>query len=344
MKFIVRITIFIFCSFSLIFAQKQPKKKTFKDFINIKAPSINYAMPDTATLHDEGLMEIITKKKVEYYFDPSRTDFALTLEVDTEKVDPNDFSIVEIDEEFNLDQNDSVWIKIAQYYSIWDNKSVNPYGIDPTKLTDTARLVLYDSTQGRFWCSPLDHGKVNDDFGPRKYRWHYGVDLELDTGDSVKAVFDGVVRICKYDYHGYGYYIVVRHFNGLETIYGHLSKQLVQVGELVKSGDLIGWGGSTGRSSGPHLHFEIRYQGIAFDPEILWDFSENKLMWREFELVPEHFGYVKKVRKIFYHRVRRGDSLYGIADRYNVSVRQILRLNRITIRTTLKVGKRLRIR
>lgn len=333
-----------FLTLQFCIAQSPTKKKSFKDFINIKAPAINYAEPDSAILHDEGLMEIVTKKKVEYYFDPSRRDFAITQEVDTNKVDPRDFSVVEVDEEFNLDENDSLWIKIAQYYSIWDNKSVNPYGVDITKFKDTVKLVLYDSTEGRRWSPPLDHGQINDDFGPRRYRWHYGVDLELDTGDSVFAVFDGIVRIVKFDYHGYGNYIVVRHFNGLETIYGHLSKQLVQVGELVRAGDLIGWGGSTGRSSGPHLHFEVRFQGFAFDPEILFDFDQNKLMWKEFTLMPSHFMYIKKVRKTFYHRVRRGDSLLEIADRYNVTLRQILRLNRITTRTTLKVGRRLRIR
>ncbi len=348
MQFLSIITFVIyFASFlapQISYSQTKPKKKVFKDFLNIKAPAIKYAVPDTATLHDDGLIEIVTKKKVEYYFDPSRRDFSITQEVDTNKVDPRDFSIVEVDEEYNMDENDSLWIKIAQYYSVWDNKAVNPYGVDITKFKDTVKLVLYDSTEGRNWAPPLDHGQLNDDFGPRRYRWHYGVDLELDTGDSTFAVFDGIVRIVKFDYGGYGNYIVVRHFNGLETIYGHLSKQLVQVGELVRAGDLIGWGGSTGRSSGPHLHFEIRYQGYAFDPEILWDFDQNKLMWREFTLMPQHFGYIKKVRKVFFHRVRRGDTLLEIADRYNVTLKQILRLNRITTRTTLKQGRRLRIR
>jgi murein DD-endopeptidase MepM/ murein hydrolase activator NlpD len=335
---------FLIAPFLVLKAQDKTKKKSYGDFIKIKAPAINYAVPDTAVLHDEGLLQIIVEKKVEYYFDPSRTDFPLTLESDTNDVDPEDFSIVEVDEEYNLDENDSIWVKIAQYYAIWDNKAVNPYGVDPTKFSDSVLLVLYDSTANRYWSPPLDHGKLTDDFGPRRYRWHYGVDLELDTGDSVKSVWDGVVRICKFDYRGYGYYLVIRHFNGLETIYGHLSKQLVKVGTYVKAGDLIGWGGSTGRSSGPHLHFEVRYQGIAFDPEILFDFEQNKLMWREFELVPEHFSYVKKVRKVFYHRVRKGDNVYSIAQKYNVQVRQILKLNGITTKTVLKVGRRIRIR
>lgn len=340
------VSIFILLlSIQYIFAQKdKDKKNKLKDFLNIKAPTINYAVPDTSTLDQDGLLDIIKNKKVEYYFDPSRRDFNITEETDTNNIDPEDFSVVEIDEEFNLDENDSAWVKIAEYYSIWDNKSVNPYGFDVTKFNDTIPIPLYDSTASRYWASPVHNTYLTDDFGPRRYRWHYGVDLELDTGDSVYAVFDGIVRICKYDYGGYGNYIVIRHFNGLETIYGHLSKHLVQVGELVKAGDLIGWGGSTGRSSGPHLHFEIRYQGLAFNPELIFDFRAEMIKMRIFELMPWHYNYTRQARKVFFHRVRRGDTVSEIANKYNVSIKQILRLNKMSSRSQIRPGKRLRIR
>jgi murein DD-endopeptidase MepM/ murein hydrolase activator NlpD len=324
--------------------QDKEKKKRLVDFLNIKAPAINYVVTDTVVQHLEGIKNIIQNKKVEYYFDPSRRDIAITQEGDTNNIDPNDFSIVEIDEEFNIDEHDSLWVKIAEYYGIWDNKSVNPYGIDISKFKDTVSLVLFDSTQNRHWHPPVHDTYLTDDFGPRRYRWHYGVDLELDTGDSVFAVWDGIVRICKYDYGGYGNYIVIRHFNGLETIYGHLSKQLVEVGEKVSAGDLIGWGGSTGRSSGPHLHFEIRYQGAAFNPEVLFDFKNNKILYRVFDLKPHHYNYLKQWRRVYFHKVRRGDTISGIADKYNVTIRQILKLNRISSRTMLKIGRRIRIR
>lgn len=333
--------------FTQIIAQKKdknPKNGILRDFINIKTPSIKFAVPDTSTIDTEGLKNIIENKKVEYYFDPSRRDFNITEESDTNGVDLEDFSVVEVDEELNFDDNDSAWVKIAEYYSIWDNKSVNPYGVDVTKFNDTIPLVLYDSTDGKYWAAPVHSTYLTDDFGPRRYRWHYGVDLELDTGDSVYSVFDGIVRICKYDYGGYGNYIVIRHFNGLETIYGHLSQQLVQVGELVKAGDLIGWGGSTGRSSGPHLHFEMRYQGYAFNPEVLFEFRAEQIKMRVFELMPVHFSYMRAARKVFFHRVRRGDTISEIADKYNVTIRQILRLNRMSARTSIRPGKRLRIR
>ncbi|MDX2191393.1 MAG: M23 family metallopeptidase [Bacteroidota bacterium] len=332
--------------FSTIFVSAQSKKikKDFKDFIKIKVPAINYAVPDTVTLHNEGLIDIIKNKKVEYYFDPSRRDFPITTESDTNGIDPNDFSIVEVDEEYSLDPNDSLWLKIAEYYSVWDNKAVNPYGVDVKNFTDSVKLVFYDSSAGRNWHPPIFNTYLTDDFGPRRYRWHYGVDLKLETMDSVFSVWDGIVRICKYDHGGYGNYVLIRHFNGTETIYGHLTRQLVKVGELVKAGDLIGWGGSTGRSSGPHLHFEIRYQGLAFNPEIIWDFRNNLLKFKDFLLTPLHFNYLKQWRKVYFHRVRRGDTLSEIADRYNVTMRQIMRLNRITSRTMLRPGKRLRIR
>lgn len=345
MHFRVFIFFFVFTFQFLGIAQdKKNKKSIIKDFLNIKAPAINYAVPDTSLLDSDGLLEIIKEKKVEYYFDPTRRDFNITEETDTNNVNPEDFSIVEVDEEINLSENDSAWVKIAEYYSIWDNKSVNPYGADASKFNDTIKIALYDSTAGRYWAAPVHDTYLTDDFGPRRYRWHYGVDLELDTGDSVFSAFDGIVRICKYDYGGYGNYIVIRHFNGLETIYGHLSQQLVKMGELVRAGDLVGWGGSTGRSSGPHLHFEIRFQGLAFNPEYIFDFRAETIKMKVFELMPTHFSYTRQARKVFFHRVRRGDTVSEIADKYNVTIRQILKLNRISARTNIKPGRRLRIR
>ncbi len=349
MQIRLRLLFTLFVSSLLATAQNKTdreKKHILKDFLNIKAPAINYAVPDTTTIDADGLIDIVKNKKVEYYFDPTRRDFNITEETDTNAIDLEDFSVVEVDEEFNLntDENDSTWVKIAEYYSIWDNKSVNPYGFDVTKFNDTIKIVLYDSTSSRYWAAPVHNTYLTDDFGPRKYRWHYGVDLELDTGDSVFSVFDGIVRICKYDYGGYGNYIVVRHFNGLETVYGHLSKHLVQAGELVKAGDLVGWGGSTGRSSGPHLHFEIRYQGLAFNPELIFDFRASLIKNPIFELMPIHYSYTRQARKVFFHRVRRGDTVSEIADKYNVTIRQILKLNHISARTNIRPGRRLRIR
>jgi murein DD-endopeptidase MepM/ murein hydrolase activator NlpD len=217
--------------------------------------------------------------------------------------------------------------------------------MDPTELKDTITFIMYDSAANRFWSPPLAKGVLNDDFGPRRYRWHYGVDLDLVMTEPVYAAFDGIVRICRYDKNGYGNYVLVRHYNGLETIYGHLTKQMVKVGDYVKAGELVGLGGSTGRSTGPHLHFEVRYQGYAIDPEHFYDFhGANKIRDRIIKVTPKQFLYLKQARLAFYHKVRPGDTMLEIAERYRVPMRRILKLNGMTTRTILRVGRRIRIR
>ncbi|MES2730093.1 MAG: M23 family metallopeptidase [Bacteroidota bacterium] len=264
---------------------------------------------------------------------------------DTSTINEGETSIVEVEEEIQVD---SVWIKIAGYYSIWDSRSVNPYRIDATQFRDTIPIRLYDDQHG--WSLPLNRGVINSNFGYRGYRWHYGTDLDLDTGDTVKAAFDGIVRIAKWDGGGYGNYLLIRHYNGLETIYGHLTKSLVEVGQLVKAGQLIGWGGSTGRSSGPHLHYEVRYQGAAINPTLIYDFPHNVLLANSFLLTSEYFEYLKpskkypRVRKVVYHKVRSGDNLGAIARKYGVSTSALRRLNHLGRRSSIRKGQRLRIK
>lgn len=239
------------------------------------------------------------------------------------------------------------WMGVAPWFNIFDSMSVNIYEIDGAKYKDTTQIVLYDSIQtdsSRSWSMPLTYSHITSDFGHRRYRWHYGTDLKLVTGDSVLSVFDGVVRICKYNYGGYGNYVLVRHHNGLETLYGHLSKQLVKVGQLVKAGELIGLGGSTGRSSGPHLHFEVRYQGNAIDPNSLFDFASHKIKHRNWDITPKHFKYIRDAKARKYHTIRSGDTLGGIAVRYRTTITRICRLNGISRNTILRIGRRLRVR
>jgi murein DD-endopeptidase MepM/ murein hydrolase activator NlpD len=305
---------------------------------------------------------------------PSAEDTEETIEIEETEEDPSDFdpvfepkkelsivsedtttinegetSIVEVDEEIQVD---SVWIKIAGYYSIWDSRSVNPYHIDATQFKDTIPIRLYDDQHS--WSAPLNKGVINSNFGFRGYRWHYGTDLDLDVGDTIKAAFDGIVRIAKWDGSGYGNYVLLRHYNGLETIYGHMTKSLVEVGQLVKAGQLIGWGGSTGRSSGPHLHYEVRYQGSAINPTLLYDFPNNLLLKDFFLLTAEYFEYLKRpirsggksvrVRKVTYHKVRSGETLGSISRKFGVSITNLMRLNKMGRRSTIRAGQRLRIK
>lgn len=266
---------------------------------------------------------------------------SLLREDTTDLYDVFEDEIVIVSEEVNID---STWITISDYYSIWDTEVINPYKFDIRQLRDTIPLVLFDSLKEQRWSPPLASIKLTSEFGMRGWRWHHGVDLDLNTGDPVFASFDGVVRIRRYERGGYGNFVVLRHSNGLETLYAHLSKHLVQVGDTVSAGQPIGLGGSTGRSTGPHLHYEVRYNGYAFDPKYIYDFEQGEIISNVFRLSPEHFQHLLNQRQTVSHIVKRGDTLSRIAQKYRTSVRQLMKLNGITSSTVLKPGRRIRIR
>jgi murein DD-endopeptidase MepM/ murein hydrolase activator NlpD len=189
------------------------------------------------------------------------------------------------------------------------------------------------------------HGHVTSPFGPRKGRMHYGVDLKLQTGDPVRTAFDGMVRISRYN-KSYGHVVVVRHFNGLETLYAHLSKRLVKPGDLGTAGDTLGLGGNTGRSYGSHLHFEVRFLDQPIDPSEIFDLSSGTLKVRTFNIHKGTFAAIAKAkadqaaRK--YHVVRSGDTLSAIGRRYGRSVAELCRMNGIKSTSVLRVGQRIR--
>lgn len=241
-------------------------------------------------------------------------------------------------------QVDSVWITAFEYFSNWDTKKVDIYNLDIKDFQDSLLLKLYDEEIGQFWKMPLNDLLVNSRFGPRWGRMHGGIDLDLSTGDPIYTTFDGIVRVKGYDRYGYGYYYVVRHKNGLETLYGHLSKHVVEVGQELKAGDFLGKGGSTGRSTGPHLHYELRYKGLPFDPEIVYDFEKNEITKQELLINKELFSHIAKARAAAYHRVKRGDNLGSIARRYGVTISQLTRLNGISTRSILRIGQNLRVK
>ncbi|WP_111669802.1 M23 family metallopeptidase [Algoriphagus litoralis] len=241
-------------------------------------------------------------------------------------------------------QIDSIWVTAFEHYASWDSKKVDIYNLDIKNFQDSVQLRLYDTRLGMDWKFPLEKSLKTSIFGPRWGRMHYGVDLDLDTGDPVYAGFDGIVRVRSYDRYGWGYFVLVRHKNGLETLYGHLSKQIAEVGDEVKAGDIIGKGGSSGRSTGSHLHYEMRYKGLAFDPEIVYDFDQGELTKQDLLISKDLFSHIAKARAAVYHRVRSGDNLGSIARRYGVPISQITRLNGISTRTILKIGRNLRVK
>jgi murein DD-endopeptidase MepM/ murein hydrolase activator NlpD len=328
---------------------KKPATTT-KDFKTIKAPEIKAPAPMPAPQAAE-TQEVIEeelspefKDKVSssspVFFQPKK-ELSIVSE-DTSTINEGELNIVEVAEHLKID---CVWVKLTEYYAIWDSKRVNPYQIDNAAFKDTISLTLYDSIKDLHWSMPLDKTYPTSKFGMRGYRWHYGIDLKLDVGDTIRAAFDGIVRIKSYDPRGYGYYVMLRHYNGLETLYGHMSEQKVEVGQVVKAGELIGLGGSTGRSSGPHLHYEVRYQGNAINPEEVYDFVHNVLQSDEFTLTQNNFSYITKAaRKSIYHKIRPGETLSSISRKYGVPINTICRNNKISTKTKLMVGRSLRIK
>lgn len=159
-----------------------------------------------------------------------------------------------------------------------------------SELPDGVTIHLTEKEKGRKFCFPTpEHARMSSHFGARRRRWHYGVDLAMPTGEPIYAAFDGIVRISRWN-KSYGNLVVVRHFNGLETYYAHLSQRDVEPGDTVRAGQVIALCGNTGRSYGSHLHFEIRYMGKAMNPEYVLDCTDHKLLCDELVLTPAYFS------------------------------------------------------
>ena len=154
------------------------------------------------------------------------------------------------------------------YTKNWDNERINPYD---------GAVPGHFNIDMRDYVNPVKTRMITSHFGYRAAfgRNHYGVDLKASVGDTIYASFNGKVRLVKFDRSGYGFYIMIRHTNGVETLYAHLSKMLVKPNQIVRGGEPIALSGNTGRSAGPHLHYEIRYMGVAMNPEKLVDFTTH---------------------------------------------------------------------
>ena len=226
------------------------------------------------------------------------------------------------------------------YNYSWTSERLNPYRIKIDSLPDSVFINCAD------FVYPLRSNHVTSNFGMRKYRYHYGIDLGVKLGDTIRATFGGKVRIVDYERKGYGHYLVIRHDNGLETVYAHLLEVLVNINQTVKAGDIIALGGNTGHSTGPHLHYEVRFLGNAFNPTKLIDFETKHLKKKDYYITKkETFSHVQELKAISqarYHKVRPGDNLSKIARRYGVTVKQLCKLNKMRPNTVLRVGKKIR--
>ena len=238
----------------------------------------------------------------------------------------------------------------ADLYEDWNNV----YAHRETALPDTFRIDL------RGFCMPTPSRIVTSNFGARWGRQHKGLDIKVYVGDTIRAAFSGKIRIVKYEPKGYGKYVVIRHHNGLETIYGHMSKHLVVENQEVKAGDPIGLGGNTGRSTGSHLHFETRLCGVALNPALMFDFhnqdvtgdfynfrrnryaAESAQATRlrgagvtrtngddddsDMAVASSRSSYTPTAR---YHKVKKGETLQSIARKCHTTVAALCKINRI---------------
>ena len=235
----------------------------------------------------------------------------------------------------------------------FDTAAIHLPKLDVNSINEPLVIRLRDNARGEkfTWPTPWS-ARPSSHFGPRWRRWHYGLDLALPTGEPIYAAFDGVVRISKLN-RSYGNLVIIHHANGLETYYAHMSKRNVVAGQHVKSGDIIGLCGNTGRSRGSHLHFEIRYMGNALNPEHVVDCSTHDLINDELSLTPSSFRKVGnskgrssssgKASGGGWYRVRSGDTLEKIARRNGTTINQLCKLNGISRNKVLHPGDRLRV-
>ncbi len=252
----------------------------------------------------------------------------------------------------------------AQLYKEWSNK----YAHHATELPDSFLINL------KHFCMPTTSKVVTSNFGRRWGRMHKGIDVKVYIGDTIRAAFSGKVRIVRYEARGYGNYVVIRHYNGLETIYGHMSKHLVEENQVVKAGDPIGLGGNTGRSTGSHLHFETRLCGVALNPALMFDFRNqdvtgdtymfhkdtyqnesvlaNKMNGKSDASLASSSNGSSRGKSgssssaasadVRYHKVRRGETLSSIAKKRGTTVSKLCKLNHISKRMRIRPGQILR--
>ena len=223
----------------------------------------------------------------------------------------------------------------------WFPEDVFPV-LSPIGDNDSIQITLVQGQEMfyyNYW------GQFNWGYGPRWGRMHRGIDLGLNTGDTIRAVFNGIVRYAQFNKGGFGNCVVIRHFNGLETLYAHLDKILVTSGQLVFSSDVIGLGGTTGRSNGPHLHFEIRYKGRSFDPLKIFNkdsrsLHSNNIILRKKDITDP---YIPKPEKK-YHKVKGGETLSQIAVKYGKTTSQLQKLNGIKDSNKINIGQQIRVK
>ncbi len=320
MKFIVHILFISLFLPKLILAEGEPKKDTTR--LKITVPS------------NQNLS--ITKLQVIQLVD-SLLDLKIIDEKEIELI--SYYNSILNSKETNLTILKYDNVPATNFYDDFDESTV--FHITPETEFPESQVIKIESDSLGVYAHPRV-GPVNSKFGWRDGRMHKGIDINLHKGDAVVAAFDGMVRIASIK-GGYGNVIIIRHYNGLETVYGHLSKIKVKPGQVVLAGQLIGLGGNTGRSSGPHLHFEVRFKGQALNPSSIISFIENKTFNDSIVIKKSRYGICAYPSNATLHTIERGDTWYEVAKRYGLSMKELCVLNNTDKRYYLKIGQKLRV-
>lgn len=195
---------------------------------------------------------------------------------------------------------------------------------------------------------PITHeALIGSPYGIRSHRLHRGVDVNVIKDEPVVAAYPGEVTMSRYNKGGYGHYVLIKHPNGIETLYAHLSKRLLKVGDKVFPGDIVGLAGNSGRSSAAHLHFEIRFGEVNIDPTTVIDFPHWSLKpgIDKFSMKKarnDHRKIQAQLRNYNFYVVQAGDSQGDVANWFNISIESLCRINNLTPGAPLKAGQKLR--
>jgi hypothetical protein len=236
---------------------------------------------------------------------------------------------------------DTSFYPANHFYQSWNTEMPHPYGASLSSGDTTIELVLNGRGKSEGFAMPVVN-TLTSKFGWREGRPHKGIDIDLEVWDTVRTAFPGMVRVAKY-YGGYGRVVVVRHYNGLETLYAHLHRLKVEPGDTLQAGDLVGLGGTSGHSTGSHLHFEVRFKGVPLNPLAFIDHSTGTLVSDTIVLKKTQYGYAAFPKGTQFYVVESGDNLYEIAKRFGTTTYKLAELNGIRRNQYLIVGQSLRV-